>query len=175
MYIINTSLQWSKNDKICYLQHKCDIKTKIQLDRRSKHRNMCTMLYRMFVSLKTGCKPKQVDLSLYCRPCKKTRVLMFVLMLSAFTHPQATSRVIRGHAREGLTDLTRCGGAHRRTSLLMSRLSALPSIHLNVNQLGQHRAWHYVCGLSLCVFFFLQLIDWLPSAAVLLGGTVIAS
>lgn len=62
-----------------------------------------------------------------------------------FTLPQATYQVIRGHAREGLTDLTWREGAHHCTSLLMSQPLALPSIHLNVNQLGRHK------GLTLCL------------------------
>lgn len=77
-------------------------------------------------------------------------------------------------------------GVNRFYSVLKSSVLALPfwskgswlsplSTWMSTNWDGT-RAWHYVCGLSLYVCFFpLHLIDWLSSAVVLLGGTVIAS
>lgn len=97
-------------------------------------------------------------------------------LLSPLGHPQATNWIIRVHAR-GLTHLTGQRRARRfalTLCFLMFDSLSLPTTYLNVRQLGQCRGLTLCLQvIIICILFFL--IDWLWSAALLLGVTVIAS
>lgn len=94
--------------------------------------------------------------------------------------PQATLWVIRVHV-SGVNPpqwAQESQRAHCSTSLLMSgQALSLPTIYLNVNQLGRSKGLTLCLRvIIICIFFsFLQLIDWPWSAVVLVGVTVTAS